>query len=238
MLSTGEIDKTYICTITEGFEDLDFLAHIVPTPTGISYSENEIVTLLREASTGTRVAILLDELNRGSKSFLNLILKLLDAVDGEYYILNNFVKNEIIKIPIKNVLFIATMNLGGKYVGTNALDEALLDRFNIVLEKGYNTQVEKEIIKNFGKFADNVTEIVENIRSAHKDREIRAPISTRGIKMWAEAFINTPQTEQDLFYTFERAILNRLVKVDDYGNTLSSEVAVVVTFFSDVGISL
>ena len=63
-MADGKIDAYDITTITEGFEDIDFLAHIVPTAKGITYVENKIVTLLREAANGKKVAILLDELNR------------------------------------------------------------------------------------------------------------------------------------------------------------------------------
>ena len=233
----GEIEDSYICTITEGMEDIDFLARIVPTETGITYHENSVVTLLREASKGKKVAILLDELNRGSKSFLNLVLKLLDAVDGKFYTLNNFINNEIIQIPIENVLFVATMNLGGKYVGTTALDEALLDRFNFVQEKSYDLEVEKSIIKNFGAFEKQVEKIVEATRNLYKEGEIRSPISTRGIKVWAEKFVKTGKTEQDLFGTFSKILLHRIVTVDDFGLVNEADVSVVISKFKEIGIN-
>ena len=233
----GEIEDSYICTITEGMEDIDFLARIVPTETGITYHENSVVTLLREASKGKKVAILLDELNRGSKSFLNLVLKLLDAVDGKFYTLNNFINNEIIQIPIENVLFVATMNLGGKYVGTTALDEALIDRFNFVQEKSYDLEVEKSIIKNFGAFEKQVEKIVEATRNLYKEGEIRSPISTRGIKVWAEKFVKTGKTEQDLFGTFSKILLHRIVTVDDFGLVNEADVSVVISKFKEIGIN-
>ncbi len=234
MMKKKEISDYDILTITEWFEDIDFLAYIVPTTTGIKYTEKKIVSLLRDASKGKKVAILLDELNRGGKSFLNLILKLLDAVDGKSYILNNFIADEQIVIPIENVMFFGTMNLWGKYVGTNALDEALFDRWNKVLYKWYNLDVEKDIIKNFGSYASDVLSVVKHIRDVHSSWEIRAPISTRGIKMWAENFINTSKTKDDIFESFSITILNRLTSVDDFGNPNQEEMALILKKFRDL----
>lgn len=236
MKAAGTLDEIDIVTITDGMEDMDFLAHILPTWKGIEYKENKVVTLLREASKGKKVAILLDELNRGSKSFLNLILKLLDPVDGKTYTLNNFIKNESIVIPIENVLFFAAMNLGWKYTGTNALDEALLDRFNVVQYKGYNLAVEKDISKSFAPFATQAIAITKEIRQLHKDGEIRVPISTRWVKMWAESFITTWKTKEELFETFRNTILYRLISVDDSGNPNTEEIAIIMKKFKDLGI--
>jgi len=236
MKKQWNLDAFDIVTITEWVEDVDFLAHIVPTEKGIKYSEKNVVTLLREAANGKKVAILLDELNRWWKSFLNLILKLLDAVDGESYILDNYLNDEKIIIPQENVLFFATMNLWGKYTGTNSLDEALFDRFNRVNYKGYSVDVEKEMFKWFAGFEKQASEIVKYVRGLHADAEIRAPISTRWVKMWAEAFINTGKSKEDLINTFRDVLLNRLTSVDDYGNPNKEEEGLILRKFKDLGL--
>lgn len=236
MQKMGKIDTFDITTITEWFEDIDFLAHIVPTDKWITYVENKIVTLLREAANGKKVAILLDELNRGSKSFLNLILKLLDAVDGKTYTLNNFVKNETIIIPIENVLFFATMNLGWKYVGTNALDEALFDRFNIVQYKWYNAKIEDEIADAFWMYKKQALDIVKYVRELHKEWEIRAPISTRWVKMWWEAFLSSAKSKDDILWSFSLTLINRLISVDDFGNPNQEEIAIIMKKFKDLSL--
>lgn len=235
MHDAGTIDDYVMVTITEGFTDVDFLAHIIPTDKGIRYQENSIVQHLRDASKGKRVAILFDELNRGSREFMNLVLKLLDAVNGDTYLLNNFIQDEIIEVPIANVFFMATMNLGGKYTGTNALDEALLDRFNIVQHKGYNPDVEDKMLDAFGEHKAAIKTIIDSIRLLATGGEIRAPISTRGIKIWAELFINSPKTKEDVFNTFQYSLLNRLTSVDDFGNPNNDELATILKYFKDKG---
>ncbi len=230
LIKTGKIDADGVemITISDGFEDIDFLAHIVPTDKGIMHVETSVVRLFREAAKGKKIAILLDELNRGNKAFLNLVLKMLDAVDGKTYILNNFVKNEQIIVPIENVLFFATMNLGSKYVGTNALDEALLDRFNVVQYKGYDEGVEKEIMKKgFKADAPAVSKLVKYIREQSAAGYLRSPVSTRGIKMWAESFINSDGSTDALIGTFRSSLLYRLVAVNDIGQPNDQEMLVV-----------
>ena len=167
---------------------------------------------------------------------MNLVLKLLDAVDGSTYQLNNFVKNELITIPIQNVMFFATMNLGGKYVGINVLDEALFDRFNIVQYKGYNLAVEDKMLDGFLGFKSQASKIVAYIREIHKDGEVRAPISTRGVKMWTEAFLNSGKTKEDVMGTFQTVLMHRLVSVDDFGNPNEEEIAIIVNKFRELGL--
>ena len=235
MQQEGKITRVAKVTVSDGFEDIDFLARIVPTPTGIRYNENEIVDVFRQAAAGEKVAILIDELNRGNKSFLNMMLTLLDPVNGSTYSLNNFINDEIIEVPMENVFFMATMNLGWKYTGTNSLDEALFDRFNIVQYKGYNEAVEDSMLKTFDSHAKNVKEIISSIRNLAEAGQIRAPISTRGIKVWAEMFLNSAKTAEDVYNTFAYCMLNRLISVDDYGNPNKNEIATILQKFKEKG---
>lgn len=235
MKAAGTLDDYEVVTITEWMEDIDFLAHIVPTEKGIKYNERRIIKLLKDAAAWKRVAILLDELNRWGKSFLNLVLKLLDAVDGKNYVLSNFIKDETIVIPIENVLFFAAMNLGWKYVWTNALDEALLDRFNVVTYRGYDLKVEAAMTKSFWEFDKQARDLIKYVRELHKDGEIRAPISTRWVKMWAEKFINTWKTWEDFINSFNLVLSKRLISVDDFGNPNIEEESLIIKKFKDLG---
>lgn len=238
MMRKKEVDYIEKMTITEWFEDLDFLAYIVPQEDGgIKYVEREIISILREASKWKKVAVCLDELNRWSRSFMNFILTLLDWVDWDHYVLNNFIKDEKILIPIKNVLIYATMNLGSKYSGTSQLDEALMDRFNKVKYVSYNLENEKAIIDNFWEeFSSIATTIISYIRELHSSWEIRSAISTRGIKMWAENFINTLKTKEDFYNTFASTLMYRLVNVDDYGSPNNEEILLIMKKFKELGI--
>jgi hypothetical protein len=49
--------------------------------------------------------------------------------------------------------------------------------------------------------------------------------------MWAEAFINSPKSKNDIMNTFARTILNRLTSVDDFGNPNKEEEAVILNIF-------
>lgn len=237
MIAKGELDAYTTVTITEWFEDNDFLTYLFPAENGwFVYQEKAVVELLRKAAAGMKVAVLLDELNRGSKSFLNLMLKLLDAVDGENYVLYNHFKDETIVIPQANLLFFATMNLWGKYVGTAALDEALFDRFNVVQYHGYQAQVEEQMYKAFGEFEKQAKAVVEHTRALNTSGEIRAPLSTRGIKVWAEKFLNTSKSKQDFFMTFNLVALFRLCWVDDFGNPNEVEKASILAKFKELSI--
>lgn len=52
LIKAGKLDKDGIevVTISDGFEDIDFLAHIVPTDKGIMHVETRVVQLFREAA--------------------------------------------------------------------------------------------------------------------------------------------------------------------------------------------
>lgn len=222
-----------VVTVSDGFEDIDFLTHIVPTAKGITYKEKKILSLLRQAASGEKVAILVDEVNRGSKSFMNMLLKMTDSVNGVYEI-NNFVCDEVIVIPRENIIWFCTANLGWGYAGTNDLDEALLDRFNKVEFAGYNPVFEWSLISNFGEHADGVKTIVEYIRDLFKDNAVKRPISSRWLKTWTEDFVNTDKKKQDVFGSFDRTVLYRLVDVDAYGFPNEDDMGILVSKFNEL----
>lgn len=223
-----------VVTVSDGFEDIDFLTYIVPNPKGgVIYKKKRVVELLGEAAKWKKVAILIDEVNRGSKSFMNMLLKMIDPVSG-FYEINNFVEDDIIKVPHENIIWFCTANLGGWYSGTNALDEALLDRFNVVSFVWYNTEFEMQLFDSFGKFSNKVKELVEYMRQLFTDNAIKRPISSRSLKIRAEEFINTAQKAEDVFNSFEKTVLYRLVSVDNYGFPTQQDVGVLVSKFVDL----
>lgn len=238
MMDEGKVANIEKITITEGFEDLDFLVYILPDPVkGMRYVEREVITKLREASQGKKMVLCLDELNRGSRSFMNFILTMLDGVEDDNYVINNHVKDEKIVIPCENLLVFATMNIGSKYTWTSALDEALMDRFSHVRYIGYNEANEKIIIdKAFTWFEAKVTEIIKKLREMSAKNDTRTSISTRWIKNWANAFINTPKTKKDLVSTFTDSILYKIVNMDEFGKPNDDDIKLVMREFHSRGL--
>ena len=222
-------------TVSDGFEDIDMLTYILPSPKGIVYKEKDIVSIFRKAAAGEKVAILIDEVNRGSRSFMNMLLKLLDPVTWQYEV-NNFVADEIIKINKENIIFFCTANLWGWYSGTNEIDEALFDRFNKIQYMDYNRAYEAELFSNFWPFASHVEKIVSYIRDLYKDNSLKRPVSSRTIKAWAECFVNSPMDDKALVGTFNQSVMYRLVGIDAYGNPNEQDVWVITSKFIELGI--
>lgn len=219
LLDAWSIDYAEKITVTDGFEDTDFLAYISPKEEGgINIIERSIVKMLREASKGKKVAICIDELNRGSRSLMNLILTFIDSVDGNNYVLNNFVADERIVIPRENLLVYATINLGWRYSGVNSMDEALKDRFTFNSYVGYNQENEKELLNSyFGSLSDTVENAIKEIRELYTSWEIGSSISTRWLRSWGEVYTRMPvQTPKTLLKSFMDTLMFKLTSPDDY----------------------
>lgn len=227
--------KHDIVQVSDWFEDIDFLTYIVPTATGIMYKEKSIISLFRDAAKGEKVAVLIDEVNRWSKSFMNLVLKMLDPVTWSYEI-NNFVADEKIVVPKENIIRFCTANLWGSYSGTNELDEALLDRFNKIEFVDYNKDFEEQLFDCFDTQRSNAKVIVEYIRTLFKDNSIKRPVSSRTLKSWAEEFINTSKNPEDLFATFEKTIMYRIIGIDSYWFPNEQDIWVLASKFIELWI--
>ena len=131
--------------------------------------------------------LLLDECDLGS----NKLLALQPVLEGKGVFLKKI--NKWIT-PKAGFNVIATANTKGKgsddgrFVGTNVLNEAFLERFAITIEQPYpSAKIEKKIIigsmEKYGnmddKFADNLTIWAEVIRKTFYDGGIDEIISTR-----------------------------------------------------------
>ena len=176
-------------TISNWFEEIDFLTYIQPTNTGIVYKEKSVVQLLRSASQWNKVALIIDEVNRWSTSFMNFLLKLVDKVSW-YYELNNFIADEIIRIPVENIVFFCTANLGSNYVGTSAFDAAMFDRFTKVSFVNYSKDVEENICSHFWEYKKDVLWVVEKIREMYDESVIQRPFTTRSLKTRCDNFLS------------------------------------------------
>jgi len=143
--------------------------------------------------------LLLDEIDLGS----NKLMCLQPVLEGKGVFLK---KVNTWITPAKGFNVIATANTKGKgsddgrFIGTNILNEAFLERFAITLEQPYPTQsVEKKILlksmKKYGHMADGDLEFVENltmwadvIRRTFFDGGVDELISTRRLDHIVKAY--------------------------------------------------
>ena len=140
--------------------------------------------------------LLLDECDLGS----NKLLALQPVLEGKGVFLKKI--NKWIT-PKAGFNVIATANTKGKgsddgrFVGTNVLNEAFLERFAVTIEQPYpSSTVEKKIIlgsmTKYGKvdekFADNLTIWAEVIRKTFYDGGVDEIISTRRLDHIVKAF--------------------------------------------------
>jgi len=142
------------------------------------------------------VTVLLDEIDAANS---NTILCLQSILEGKPYYFK--LKNEII-IPSRGFNIIATANTKGKgsddgrYIGTNVLNEAFLERFAVTFEQPYPTaRVETKIANNYllelramqglklsendKTFIQDVIKWVQVIRNTYTSGGIDENISTR-----------------------------------------------------------
>lgn len=143
------------------------------------------------------IPLLLDELDAGSA---NTLLCLQPILEGKPYYFK--LKNELI-VPTQGFNVFATGNTKGKgsddgrYIGTNILNEAFLERFAITLSQEYPSQnVEKKIIHNLmdiyeckdEEFALSLVKWADAIRRTFEDGGIDETITTRRLIHIVRAF--------------------------------------------------
>ena len=149
----------------------------------IEIVEGPVLIAMRTGTT-----LLLDEIDAGSA---NTLLCLQPILEGKPYYFK--LKNEMI-IPKAGFNVIATANTKGKgsddgrYIGTNVLNEAFLERFAVTFEQDYpSARFESKIIKNLmttfdcsdETFADNLVKWAEAIRRTFDDGGVDETITTR-----------------------------------------------------------
>lgn len=145
--------------------------------------------------TGT--TLLLDEIDAGAA---NTLLCLQPILEGKPYYFK--LKNEMI-IPAAGFNIIATANTKGKgsddgrYIGTNILNEAFLERFAVTFEQDYPTaKVEVKIVKNLmetyscvdEEFAETLVKWADAIRRTFADGGVDETITTRRMIHIVRAF--------------------------------------------------
>lgn len=136
----------------------------------------------------TGCSLLLDEIDAGSA---NTLLCLQPILEGKPYYFK--LKNEMIT-PAEGFNIFATANTKGKgsddgrYIGTNVLNEAFLERFAVTFEQEYpNSKIEVKIIKNLmnahgclnDQFAETLVTWADAIRRTFEDGGVDETITTR-----------------------------------------------------------
>jgi MoxR-like ATPase len=131
---------------------------------------------------------LLDEIDAGSA---NTLLCLQPILEGKPYYFK--LKNEMI-VPAPGFNIFSTANTKGKgsddgrYIGTNVLNEAFLERFAVTFEQDYpNAKIEQKIIENlmtsYGcedkEFAETLVKWADAIRRTFADGGVDETITTR-----------------------------------------------------------
>ena len=143
------------------------------------------VTAIRDP----KALILLDELNRAPVMSNNILLPCMDfrrrlniAIAGS---------EDVRTVDVhEDVVFIATANLGGEYTGTNSLDRALIDRFQLI-EMDYLSVTDEAdilVVKSGIELhrAKLVTTLASNIRESYAKGDLGNFVSTRHTQQVAE----------------------------------------------------
>lgn len=143
------------------------------------------------------IPLLLDELDAGSA---NTLLCLQPILEGKPYYFK--LKNELV-VPAPGFNIFATGNTKGKgsddgrYIGTNILNEAFLERFAVTLCQDYpNASTEKKIVHNLmdmyncrdEEFASSLIKWADAIRRTFEDGGIDETITTRRLIHIVRAF--------------------------------------------------
>jgi len=145
--------------------------------------------------TGT--TLLLDEIDAGAP---NTLLCLQPILEGKPYYFK--LKNEVIT-PAAGFNIIATANTKGKgsddgrYIGTNVLNEAFLERFAVTLEQDYpslsvETKIVIKLMESFGcvdeEFAKIMVKWADAIRRTFAEGGVDETITTRRMTHIVRAF--------------------------------------------------
>jgi hypothetical protein len=140
--------------------------------------------------------LLLDEVDLGS----NKLMCLQPILEGKPVYLKKI--NKLIT-PVAGFTIVATANTKGKgsddgrFIGTNVMNEAFLERFSITMEQEYpNTKIEQKILNNIlaasgiedAAFTDKLVQWADVIRKSFYDGALSDIISTRRLVHICEAY--------------------------------------------------
>lgn len=178
-------------SMTDETDEGDLLGNYVLLDGSMVWRDGPVTVAARKGAV-----LLIDEIDYGSKN-LSCLQRVLE---GKPFLLKK--KNEVVK-PAAGFNIIATANTkgqgsdSGRYMYTNILNEAFLERFPITLEqpwapKATEVRILKGELKALGisddAFAKDLVEWAETIRKTFEDGGIEDVISTRRLVHIVKAF--------------------------------------------------
>ena len=184
--------ECYRVNVTVETDEDDLIGSNTLVDGNIVFREGPVLKAMRKGAV-----LLIDEIDLAS----NKIMCLQSILEGKPYL--NKKTGEFI-YPEQGFTIIATANTKGKgsddgrFIGTNVLNEAFLERFKVTLEQEYpSNAIEKKILvkqfeklelKNTEKFATNLVTWADVIRKSFYEGAIDELISTRRLVAITEAF--------------------------------------------------
>ncbi len=200
----------------------------------IVFKEGPVLKAMRKGAV-----LLLDEVDLAS----NKIMCLQSILEGGGYLIKK--TGEFVK-PADGFTVVATANTKGKgsedgrFIGTNILNEAFLERFAICLEQEYPpVKTEKKIVKgdfailgvSDDEFADKLVDWADVIRKSFYEGAVDEVISTRRLVHIAKAFSMFNDKLKSIEVCLARfdedtkaSFLDLYTKVDEGVNPLEDEV--------------
>ena len=158
------------------------------------------------------VALVFDEYDAGRPDVMFVIQRILES-EGRFTLLD---QNRVI-VPHKHFRLFATANTAGQgdatgmYVGTQALNQAQLDRWHVIAELGYmEPEREEEVLKSRLPQLDcetirRMTLVANLCREAHRQGDLSTVLSLRTLITWGENLQWVPDSAE----AFRLAWFNR-----------------------------
>jgi len=184
--------ECYRVNVTIETDEDDLIGSNTLVDGNIVFREGPVLKAMRKGAV-----LLIDEIDLAS----NKIMCLQSILEGKGYL--NKKTGEYVS-PVSGFTVVATANTKGKgsddgrFIGTNVLNEAFLERFSVTMEQEYpSNSIEKKIlIKEFEKlevsnavdFATNLVTWADVIRKSFFEGAIDELISTRRLVHIAQAF--------------------------------------------------
>lgn len=157
----------------------DLVGQFVADGGGFRWVDGVLTKFIREGGV-----FVVDEINAANAGILFVLHSVLD--DERKIVLVQ--KDGEVVHAHKDFWLVATMNPEG-YEGVRPLNDALKDRFGVIMEYGYDESVEEKLIEN-----KRLLRLAKNLRGLFEKGEIVTPCSTRMLLQYVqnESLFGTP----------------------------------------------